>query len=76
MSLPQHSLLGPHPDLPPGQSHSTPNGPRTITRTHTPGRSLSFEHVRTSEDIVYRQPPPRGERQELIERRRDSYHHP
>ena len=61
MSLPQQSLLGPRPDLPPGRSHSTPNGPRTITRTHTPGRSLSFEHVRTSEDIVYRQPPPHGE---------------
>ena len=32
MSLPQQSLLGPHPDLLPGRSHSTPTGPHTITR--------------------------------------------
>ena len=76
MSLPQQSLLGPHPDLLPGRSHSTPTGPHTITRTQTPGRSLSFEHVRTPEDILYRQPPPRGKQQELMERRRESYHHP
>ena len=47
-----------------------------LLQEHPPGKSLSFEHVTILEDIVYRQPPPRGERQELMERRRESYHHP